>query len=85
MFQSQDGKYVLKFFKYQRYKIKPWVEAFTFIPFVAAHRDRRLQHKQDKLARFFSSWKLAFNELQPETGLVYVHLNKTDYLKTTHH
>jgi hypothetical protein len=26
VFQSQDGKYVVKFFKYQRFRLKPWEE-----------------------------------------------------------
>lgn len=33
--------------------------------------------KKQKLDNVFSSWKLAYEELQAETGVVYVHLNKT--------
>lgn len=77
VFASADGKYVIKFFKYQRYKIKPWVEWFSFIPAVEKHKQQRLAHKQEKLDKFFSGWEVAFDELQNETGLVYVHLNKT--------
>ncbi len=80
VFASSDGKYVIKFFKYQRYKVKPWVEWFSFIPAVEAHKQKRLAHKHEKLDRFFNSWEVAFDELQNETGLVYVHLNKTNDL-----
>lgn len=83
VFQSADGKYVLKFFKYQRYRIKPWVEWFSFIPFVEKYKQERLAHKKAKLERFFNGWEVAFDELQPETGLVYVHLNKTQNFNQT--
>jgi len=80
VFSSADGNYVLKFFKYQRYRIKPWVDFFAFIPFVEKHRQERLAHKKAKLERFFSGWEVAFDDLQQETGLVYVHLNKASDL-----
>lgn len=83
VFQSADGQYVLKFFKYQRYRIKPWVEWFTFIPAVTRHKQERLEHKKAKLERFYTGWEVAFDELQQETGLMYVHLNKTEDLKHT--
>ena len=81
VFQSQDGLYVLKFFKFQRYRIKPWVVAFSFIPAVEKHIEKRLEHKKAKIERFLTSWRIAFDDLQNETGIVYVHLNKTDFLK----
>lgn len=80
VFASEDGQYVIKFFKYQRYKVKPWVNWFAFIPAVENHRQERLAHKREKLDRFFTGWEVAFDELQPETGLVYVHLNKSNDL-----
>lgn len=77
VFASEDGQHVLKFFKYQRYRIKPWVEFFSFIPFVENHKQKRIAHKKAKLERFFKGWEVAFDDLQKETGLIYVHLNKT--------
>jgi hypothetical protein len=83
VFASADGNYVLKFFKYQRYRTKPWVDFFSFIPFVEEHRQARIAHKKNKLERFFNGWEVAFDDLQKETGLVYVHLNKTTDLQQT--
>lgn len=83
VFLSEDGQHVLKFFKYQRFKIQPWLEWFAFIPVVEQYRQQNIEKKQVKLERFFRSWKLAFEELQPETGFVFVHLNKTSHLKGT--
>lgn len=80
VFLSEDGQYVLKFFKYQRFRIQPWLNLFSFVPAVDEYRSRKIEKKQSKLEGVFRSWKLAFEELQPETGFVYVHLNKTTHL-----
>lgn len=77
VFESKDGKYVVKFFKYQRFRLKPWEE---YIPFYEDYRKRKLKHKQEKLERFLLSWVVAYNDLKEETGLVFVHLNKTTTL-----
>lgn len=80
VFESQDGNYVLKFFKYQRYKSKTLLDCFTFIPFVQNIKRAKTAKKTKKLEGVFHSWTVAFNHARDETGLLYVHLNKTDYL-----
>lgn len=80
VFLSSDGNYVIKFFKYQRFRIQPWIDLFSFVPAVDSYRLGKIDKKRNKLEGFFGSWKLAFNELQPETGLLYVHLNKSNDL-----
>src|SRR5262249_31769779 len=80
VFESQDHKYVIKFFKYQRYKLKPWLAYFPALPAIVKYRQQKLDHKQKKLERFFMSWKVAFDHLKKETGLLYVHLNTTQNL-----
>lgn len=82
VFASQDGQYVLKFFKYQRLRPREWIKYLDFIPFVEEYYENKLDFKRRKMEVFFRSWKIAFDKAQEETGVVYVHLNKTDYLKT---
>lgn len=81
-FLSGDGEYVIKFFKYQRFRPQEWTKWFTFIPAVEKKREKQIQHRRNKLEGVYASWKLAFDKLAPESGLVYVHLNKTKYLNT---
>lgn len=76
VFSSQDGNYVLKFFKYQRFRPQAWLDAFAFIPSVDSYRLGKIAKKRRKLDNAFTSWQLAYEELQPETGVVYVHLDK---------
>lgn len=80
VFLSADGNYVIKFFKYQRFRVQPWLETLSFIPVIDALRLSKAEKKQKKLEGVYSSWKIAFDELKPETGLLFVHLNKTDHL-----
>jgi hypothetical protein len=81
VFQSADEQYVLKFFKYQRFRPQEWLSWFSFIPPLESYRQDKIQKKKQKLENVFISWKIAYEELPKETGVVYVHLNKTDHLK----
>ncbi len=78
VFSSADGKYVIKFFKYQRFRPQSWINLFTFIPAVENYQLAKTAEKQEKLDKVFSSWKIAFENLKKETGIIYVHLNKTN-------
>lgn len=80
VFLCDNGEYVLKFFKYQRFRPKFYLYRLTFISAVERLLNEKIEKKNNKLERLFQSWKTAFDNLQEETGLVYIHLNKTDSL-----
>lgn len=80
VFASDDGAYVLKFFKYQRFRPQNWVNYFRFIPVVDNLQLEKIEKKKNKLEAIYTSWKIANDHLRPETGVVYVHLNKTQDL-----
>lgn len=82
VFSSADDKYVMKFFKYQRFRPQAWLDYFAFIPAVDTYRLGKIEKKRNKREALFRSCKLSFDELRNETGLVFVHLNKTENLKT---
>lgn len=81
VFVSQDEKYVIKFFKYQRYRLQPWLAHFPPLPALVKYRQEKLEKKWEKLDGFVRSWKVAFENVKEETGLLAVHLNKTQHLK----
>lgn len=66
VFLSEDGQYVVKFLKFKRYQ---------FTPAYSAIFPGRAQKGFKKLTLLLQSWAIAFNDLQEENGLVYVHLN----------
>lgn len=83
VFLSADGQYVIKFFKYQRFRPQFYLHWFSFLPPVEAIRQEKIAKKRAKLDDLNASWKIAFDHLQEETGLVYVHLNKSGHLHKT--
>ncbi len=80
-FASDDDKYVIKFFKHHLRRQSPLYRMLPLPPSLAKRRTESLLKKEKKLERDFLSYKLSFDELKEETGLIYVHLNKT---KTLH-
>ena len=81
VFLSEDGKSVIKFFKHHRRTLPAWIKALPLPAQLAVKREKRLQTKEGKLLRDFASYKLSFERLQQETGVIFIHLNKTSHLK----
>ncbi|WP_316357436.1 hypothetical protein [Candidatus Neptunichlamydia sp. REUL1] len=79
-FVSDDGEIVIKFFKQKQMRTKTWADSLSIpakrIFYPTGKIDRRMKERQDS----FSSYKLAFEKLPEETGILYLHLNKTDNL-----
>jgi hypothetical protein len=70
-FSSADGKYVLKLMNNKHQRRLYWLGLLPFFPAITADI-------QQKLERAFGSYALAWNELRSETGLIAIHLAKTD-------
>ena len=77
VFESDDGQYVMKFFKYQRFRTPRFLDWLSVVPQINKYRMEKTAKKREKLDALFASCALASNRLSDETGLVYVHLNKT--------
>jgi len=80
IFFSEDGNYVLKFFKQHHFHKPVWLD---YIPFLGAYRDRKYAKRRKRLELDYCSYKMGFEDLLPETGIIYPHLNKTAHLKKT--
>jgi hypothetical protein len=81
VFLSEDQKHVLKFFRFHRLDPPWWLPHFKLPGFLEIKRQAILSACQDRLSRHLNSYKLAFERLKQESGLVYIHLNKTDSLR----
>lgn len=75
VFESEDGKYVIKFFKYQRFKPLWHQGLLSWIPHMNALNHSRNLVCQDKLERLFDGCKVAYEELADLTGVVYLKLD----------
>jgi hypothetical protein len=75
VFLSEDKKYVLKFYRFPSH-LRPmgWLKhplAYRF----SSKRKQIEAHNFEKLNITFQSFKLAYEELKDESGLIYLHLN----------
>ncbi len=69
-FSSEDGKYVIKFFKKNHLYPNPWLK---YLP-VPALRKKAVQ-KEQRMHSFFDSLQYAYQEFKDETGLLFIHIN----------
>lgn len=79
-FSSEDNEYVIKFFKGYRLEVAPWLKYLASLPLIHNYYEMQLKKKNKRMNELFSSCKLAYEELQEETGLIFLHLNKTSDL-----
>ena len=79
VFLSDDGETILKLFKFQHMRTPPWLD---FLPLNGALGEKR-EKKRAILERTFNSFVLAYDTMQEETGLIYLHLTKTHHLNKT--
>lgn len=78
VFFSNDGNYVLKFFKQTHFNPPTYLNS---IPFMDSYRTRKLVKHRKNLERDYGSYKIGFEKLSEETQLLYIHLNKTSHIK----
>ncbi len=78
VFESEDRRYVIKFFRQNRFRTSKLCNGPSFLQ---ERQKSSLQEKTKKQQELFSSCHLAFCKLQEECGLIYMHLNKSNHLK----
>jgi hypothetical protein len=80
VFESEDGKYVLKLFnnRYPRnVRLFSWLSR---LPLVGDWAEERAGYFAKQLTKTFQSYEIAFEEMQEKTGLSYIHLKPTEAL-----
>ncbi len=74
-FTTADQKYVVKLLKYNNNYPKIWFRLFQFPGSLEQYRKQLLETKQKKLEAEYTSYKIALESLQEETGIIYFHLD----------
>lgn len=86
VFESEDGNYVLKF---NRFPARMRRFSYLWHPFKYIGSPKKIatekQNHQRKIARSYLSYFLAYQYLQEETGVAYVHLHSTTHLQRKIH
>ncbi|MBM3208548.1 MAG: hypothetical protein FJZ57_08145 [Chlamydiae bacterium] len=79
-FVSEDGKYVIKFVRH--YKAKP--PFYHSLPLPKSLRNfatKRAELNREKVDVALKSFVIAESQLKKESGLLYVHINKTSHIQ----
>jgi len=85
VYESQDKKYVIKFFNPRAVIKKNWFDQFAKLRRLNSLKwitNTYFRQKQ-RLKKYFLRYELAFKDLKEETGLVYVHLDPSTSLAQT--
>jgi hypothetical protein len=80
-FVSADGKTILKIPRFDRYRLPIVLRAFS-VPWLHAYRQSSLQDRTQRLACLLESFRIAGDEFAEYTGVLYVHLRRTNSLPT---
>lgn len=79
-FASEDGNYVLKFFKFKHLKPNLLVEFLPPVPPFQGYKKNCIERKKRKLIGVFNGYDLAFKENRDHAALIYLHLIPTQNL-----
>ncbi len=74
-FQSEDQRYVLKFFKFKHLTPHWFVEIFPPFPPFSTYREKQAVRKEKKLNGVFEGYRLAYGVHKEASGLIYIQLN----------
>jgi hypothetical protein len=77
VFISEDKQYVLKLINHDRFRYPSFFYKIPMPSFFDAIRKAKIAKKEKRPQMYFSGYKLAYDKMQKETGLVYIHLNPT--------
>lgn len=82
VFASRDGKYVLKLPRLNMFDLPFWVKACRF-SCLDGYRKELSERRSVREKFTLNSFQIAFDELQDDTGVLYLHLYQTEDLKQT--
>lgn len=79
-FVSEDDKYVIKFFKQKSFAIPEWIDRFPVPALIGWLKNAKMRKREEYRDRVFTAFKMSLNDLSRETGMLFVHLNRTTHL-----
>ena len=77
VFRSDDDNYVIKVFKHHHMRPVGWINYVRLPGKLDKMRTDLIKTRERRLKRNFLSYKIAYENFKDETGVIYIHLNKT--------
>jgi len=84
-FVSQDNQFVLKFFKFKHLRPNLWLTLVPAVGPLTSWKEEKVKRKEEKLNNVFDAYRLAWEVHREQSGLVFIHLNKTSDLNRIVH
>lgn len=84
-FVSEDGEIVVKFFKQKHMKTRYLLNYVPLSKTMKALHQETINRHRVRRQTLYQSYQIAYERLQKETGVVYLHLTKTKSLKKPIH
>lgn len=81
VFASADDKWVIKFLKHKHLRPFTWLNSLPMPQKLRIISEAKIERRQLRVQRLFSSCKLAYEKMPEETGLLFIHLNRTPALE----
>lgn len=81
VFLSSDQSTVLKLFKFQHMRIPPWLDILPLPQALEKLKRKKKRKKQEIFETTLRSNQIAYKHFRSESGLLYTHLAKSDFLK----
>jgi hypothetical protein len=83
VFESEDRKYVLKFFKHKHLRQYTWLNTLPLPQKLHTVCQAKIVRRAERVERLFTSCKLAYEKMPEESGLLFLHLNRTPALENS--
>jgi hypothetical protein len=80
-FESQDQQYVLKVFKFRRLQPSYFLQLLSYPPWCHSYYVKQERKRQRRLQKLFEGYQIAYGIDKEHTGMLYIHLHRTDDLK----
>ncbi len=77
VFSSDDGKYVLKFFKMNHLCPRKWIKYLPY-PLFPNLKEKKVFQKEQRMHRLFDALHYSYREFKDETGLLFIHINPSN-------
>lgn len=81
VFMSEDEQYVLKFVKFQRLRVAPWIQKLPLPKILLTKQLMKAQKRARILKKMYQSYDNAYRAFKEETAILYHHLQLTKDLK----
>jgi len=81
VFESEDGKYVIKFLKYKHLRPCTWMRRIPKPSSLHKIVEAKIARREERISNLWSSCQLCFDKLADESGILLLHFDRTPHFQ----